>query len=186
MTRGLDRQGAAENGMKDWERWLQETLRGKHEPSGRVLGRALDMGRRLRDGLSPRPVASRIELLFDSALGLLAEGLRQHAPEERRLLYRIDLGAEAAGEYELDLHLRRRQSGELELTGQLLPPLKGATLEVKVGEVRRRESLAGLGEFVVRRLPARAQNLRIRIRTPEGRHISIPTVPLIGRSEGHP
>lgn len=159
-----------------WEDWVRQALPGAHlrQPPASTLRKALALGSRLQ----PRATLSGwlIELLFDSAGQPLPAGVRGTTAGQRRLLYRAR--TEAGEEMQLDLRLRRESGDALELTGQLLPPWTGARVQAVAGRTRRKQTLGDAGEFLVKRMPAKAGTLRIEIRAANGDEIVIPDIPL--------
>jgi hypothetical protein len=130
---------------------LAPHLKGKHlaEPPAATLHKAIALRSRL-----PRRETARLgflaTLLFDSLAAPLPAGVRGSALTERRLLYRLEDGD---GPRELDL-LIRIKAGKLELAGQFLPPIDGATVAVRVGRSVRRQPLGETGDFLFRAFPA--------------------------------
>jgi len=165
--------------MKDrWERWVEQALKAEdlQEPPNAALRRALALGSQLASGA--RHSHWLVKLLFDSAVQPLPAGVRG-STADRRLLFEARAGADEAAAYQLDLRLRRERGGSLELTGQVLPPLEGARIEVQAGRVRRGQALGDTGEFVLRGLPRGAGSLRLRLEEAEGPGLELPEIPLL-------
>lgn len=158
---------------------LARHLPGRHlvEPPERTIRHAVALAREL-----PRErgwIAWVAELVFDSALSLQRAGVRAAGREERRLLYRVrprprGRGRDAA---ELDLRLRRDPRRGVELTGQLLPPWRGARVIARTGRVLRTAAVGPRGEFLLRGLPARAESFELRIEAPGPRRLVVEKVP---------
>jgi hypothetical protein len=159
-----------------WEDWVRETLPARHlrQPPGSTLRRALALGSQLEP--TTGAAAWLVRLLFDSAGQPLPAGVRGASAGQRRLLY--EARTKAGGELQLDLRLRRQRDGSLELTGQLLPPWTGAQVEAAAGRTCKKLVLGDAGEFLVKRLPARAESLSLRIRAASGDELDIADVPL--------
>jgi len=155
---------------------LAETLaaRSLREPPDGVLRRAIALGSELP--AKTGAVQWIIERLFDSALEPLPVGVRSAGSSERRLLYE----ARPSGEGEkrqVDLRLRRVADGGFELTGQCVPPLPGARVEVQAGRARKRETCGPSGEFLVRDLPAGSASLSLSIVGDDGAPLVIGDIP---------
>jgi hypothetical protein len=169
-TRGDDR----------WERWVREALRGRHlqAPSAGALRKAQALG----SGLDSRPAGGLqwlADLVFDSAAQPLPVGVRSAAAGQRRLLYEARSDSAAEERCQLDLRVRREPAGTIELTGQLLPPWVHARVEATVGRTRRKKTLGESGEFLMRRIPARAGSIRLEIRGENGEQLVVQELPLL-------
>ncbi len=129
---------------------LAALIKGIHlvEPPPGTIHKALALR-----SLLPAPGSGPLEwlatLLFDSLAAPLPAGVRGAALAERRLLYRLDAGDEVR---QLDL-LVRGKAGRLEVAGQVLPPLPGATVAVRSGRSIRRQALGEAGDFLLRGIP---------------------------------
>jgi hypothetical protein len=161
---------------ESWENWVGEALPGRHlrMPPAGTLRRALALG----GGLKSRPSAASwvVELLFDSAAQPLPAGVRGTGAGHRRLLYQAR--TTPGEEVQLDLRVRREAGGTFELTGQVLPPWSGGRIVARLGKTTRKQPLGDGGEFVVRRLPARAETLTLEISTDAGDELVVPDIPL--------
>jgi hypothetical protein len=164
---------------------LIRDLGGRHlvEPSRRLLAEAIALGSRLT---SPRKgaIAWVAELLFDSGLAPATAGVRSGASaSERRLLYRCRTGA--AEEAQIDLRLHAAVDGSVELVGQVLPPWRGASVETKLGRVRRRTTLGANGEFTLAGLPGGNATMAVAFRARGGSALVLDRVPMPAR-KGRP
>ncbi|MCP3981998.1 MAG: hypothetical protein GY716_22060 [bacterium] len=148
-----------------WERWVAENLRGGELQSAprSAVRRAIRLGRRLRR--RERVAADEsIALLYDSALEALAPGLRGTPHGERRRVYGLPgpPGDPDAQFDRLDVVVRR-SAGELELTGQVLPPERWKELRVRLHRTPRPCKLGSMGEFVVRGISPELESLSLQL-----------------------
>lgn len=147
------------------------------EPPRHVLARAIA----LRADLHPRPrtIAAWVaSLVFDSALMAAPTGVRRGpATGERRFLYELREGrGEAVAQ--LDVRIREERGGAFEVLGQLLPPVPGAGVEIRVARGRRKVALGPNGEFRISGVSARATRLTIEVRAGDRPIARIEDVPL--------
>lgn len=165
-----------------WERWVEKALKGQslHEPPNAALRKALALGSKL----TPRRQGSLrlVRLLFDSAVEPLPAGVRGSA-SDRRLLFEARREDDESAAVQLDLRLRCRRGGSLEVTGQVLPPLVGAKILAVAGRVRRSKILGDTGEFVLRGLPRGAETLTLQVEEADGRGLELPEIPLAPSEE---
>lgn len=143
-----------------------------HEPPRDALAAAAALGERLK----PRGRGLRewiATLVFDSATTPLAVGVRGADAAERRLLYEVRRGGERA---ELDLRVRRDARGRLEIVGQLLPPWRDATVEIRGSRGHRAVPLGAHGEFRFSALVRPRAGYALTVRR-GGRAWGIPKVP---------
>lgn len=163
-----------------WERWVKDALRTRHlhEPGRAALSKALALGGHLE---SSRGGAANwlATLLFDSASQPLPAGVRGVSAGNRRLLYEACVEGNQEKHCQLDLQIRRDPAGTIEVTGQLLPPWGPARVEATTGKTRRTKTLGESGEFLLRRIPSRARELRLEIRTEAGQSLVVPVIPLL-------
>jgi len=167
-----------------WEDWIRETLRGRslHEPGKAALRQALALGSQL----TPAPGATGwlVRLIFDSAGQPLPVGARSAAAGERRLLFDARPSADPEAALQLDLRIRRDPGGDVELTGQLLPPWPGARVEARALKNRRTTTLGDSGEFLIRRLPRGAVRLELQLRRADGESLEFLDIPLLADDDG--
>jgi len=160
-----------------WEEFVRQTLRGRHlrEPSTKALRRALALGERLQAGsTATRPW--RIRLCFDSLLEPLPVGVRAHAAGERRLLYEIRSAGRAGRSLQLDLLIRRRATGRLDVTGQLLPPPDRGRVEVWWDGERRSGKIGSGGEFLLRGMAGVSRPFELRLQAADF-EVTVPDIP---------
>lgn len=136
------------------------SARSLQEPPRDVLHRAIALG-----ALLPSPAPSLgewlVRLVFDSGAQPVPAGLRSGGSAERRLLFEATSAGEPGAVRQVDLRLRRESGGDVEVIGQCLPPLPGTTVEVRSGRSTRRATLDESGEFLLRRVPGRAEALSL-------------------------
>jgi hypothetical protein len=135
----------------------------------------LSLGERLER--RPSLLGSLVQLVFDSALQPVPAGVRGGGGE-RRLLFEIGKEAGEKEACQLDLRLRREESGTVEILGQLLPPTRGGSVRARAARTRREARLGESGEFLLRGLPAQAASFRLEITRPDRTSITIEEVPM--------
>jgi hypothetical protein len=164
---------------------LIRDLKGRHlvEPPRRSLAEAIALGGNMvarRTGA----VAWLAELLFDSGLAPATAGVRKGAAaSERRLLYRCRTAAE--DEVQLDLRCRSLADGTMEIVGQLLPPWRDASVEVRSGQARRRTALGVNGEFALDGVSGGKDTIVVAIHAEDGSSVVLERVPMPAR-KGRP